>query len=687
VSLVTKATFDSDFAELKEVISSYNAEKTLVVDVETNGKDPYSYNQICGLGVGDHHGTLTQYYPFRHQQGENLDIEHLKEVVAFLNDSVDTFIGFNCKFDFRFLEKEGVDFSDKKLIDVIVMARLIEPAETAEAMFTQMSLTSVGTRHYGIGAVQYDIDTKLELRKKKWDKDYSLSPPTFLGPYCEKDVELTTRLYNDCLKKIIKSKQTNLYEMQCDLTKVLFNTERRGIAVDEQYAEEAQQKVLKRLDEVEQQILNMSGRIKWRADIPSTSVEHDLEKEFNILSYQQVGKVFNSMGIESPTKTATGADSWDEATLININHPIAGLLRQYRTLRKLNSTYIKPYLNSEIMRTVFCNWGTSTGRLSSRNPNLQNIPRNHFKMEGVSLTDEEAENLYLKIKSLFASKGISIPDSISKEVLETWSFVGDESYDDSDDNQIAIRRLFISRPDYQLISFDYSQMEVRVFLSYFLNEVTEAMLKKQDVDFHTEAAKLAFGITEDDKRFKEFRQMAKAITFVTIYGIGNKKLAEQLGVSPTEAGAYKRQYFSAMKGSKKFFTDATKKIEQWGFVKNRYGRVYKLPKAVAYKAVNYLVQGTSADILSERMIEIDKYLADKQSNILLQVHDEIICEIHNSELDTIPFVIKSLLETNSLDIPLVVDMEICSPSWASKKDFTIPTEYMEEDDYLEYLDK
>jgi len=115
--------------------------------------------------------------------------------------------------------------------------------------------------------------------------------------------------------------------------------------------------------------------------------------------------------------------------------------------------------------------------------------------------------------------------------------------------------------------------------------------------------------------------------------------------------------------------------------------VYKLPKAVAYKAVNYLVQGTSADILSERMIEIDKYLADKQSNILLQVHDEIICEIHNSELDTIPFVIKSLLETNSLDIPLVVDMEICSPSWASKKDFDIPTEYMEEDDYLEYLDK
>ena len=98
-------------------------------------------------------------------------------------------------------------------------------------------------------------------------------------------------------------------------------------------------------------------------------------------------------------------------------------------------------------------------------------------------------------------------------------------------------------PYYSLIGFDYSQMEVRVFLSYFRNEVIDDLLNKNDVDFHGEAAKLAFNVQESDSQYKFYRQMAKAITFGTIYGIGNKKLAEQLGVSPTEAGAYKRQYF------------------------------------------------------------------------------------------------------------------------------------------------
>ena len=121
-------------------------------------------------------------------------------------------------------------------------------------------------------------------------------------------------------------------------------------------------------------------------------------------------------------------------------------------------------------------------------------------------------------------------------------------------------------------------------------------------------------------------------------------------------------------------------VEERGWIKNRYNRRYKIDPKVAYKGVNYLVQGTSADILSERMIEIADFLKDKKTNMLLQVHDEIICEIHDSELETIPFKIKDLLETNSLDIPLMVDMEICTTSWATKKDFKLPTL----DDYIDW---
>ena len=252
--------------------------------------------------------------------------------------------------------------------------------------------------------------------------------------------------------------------------------------------------------------------------------------------------------------------------------------------------------------------------------------------------------------------------------------------------------MFVSRPKFSLVSFDYSQMEVRVFLSYFRNEVTNALLNQQDVDFHTEAAKLAFNVTEEDDGFKDFRQMAKAITFGTIYGIGNKKLAEQLNTTPKAAGRYKKRYFKGLKGSKEFFDKAIDTVTQRGWIKNKYGRKYELPALIAYKAINYLVQGTSADILSERMIEIDKYLRDKKSNILLQVHDEIICEIHDSEIETTPFIIKDLLEENSLDIQLTVDMETCSPSWATKKNFRLPTledciDWTEKkSDFTDYID-
>ena len=120
-----------------------------------------------------------------------------------------------------------------------------------------------------------------------------------------------------------------------------------------------------------------------------------------------------------------------------------------------------------------------------------------------------------------------------------------------------------------------------------------------------------------------------------------------------------------------------------GWIKNRFGRLYVVPKELAYKGVNYLVQGTSADILSERMIEVHKYLQDKKSAILVQVHDEIICEIHNTELNDVTPQIQKLLQENSLGIPLEVDVEICSPSWATKKDFT-PTSndlpYIEEEE-------
>ena len=621
------------------------------VDVETNGLDPYGKNQVCGLGIcgSDGEFAFNHYFPFRHQQGENLSEEARQEVIGWLNDIPSTLIGYNLKFDLHFLVNEGLIIGEKELIDVIVMVRLTEHTEVRD-----LGLTDTIKRTYGEEAASYDINTKKYLRENKWNKDFSMSPPDMLGPYCQQDVYWTHKLYRERLEQIKQSDQEAVFKVQCDLTKVLFEMERRGVVIDSDYANNVSQKLANRKEEVVQNIYSQVGH------------------EFNISSTQQLGEIFTEMGISSPVKTPKDKESWSEVALVQIDNELAGLVRQHRSLEKLQSTYINPYIETDSLHTSFCNWGTLTGRLSSREPNLQNIPRTHFKLSDRSLTDEEREIVRGRITAIVASKskGELSDITLSNPVLDTWGFVGDESFDESDIDQVAVRRLFIPRPGYTLVSFDYSQMEVRVFLSYLHNTEMDELLTRDDVDFHSESAKIAFGITEDHAEFKFYRQMAKNITFGILYGLGNKRLAQQLSTTTEQAKAYKQQYFNNIHGSRSFINRVIATVEQRGWIKNRYGRIYKIANSLGYKGVNYLVQGTSADILNERMIYVHEYLKDKKSNILLQVHDEIICEIHDDEIRELPPQIQLILEANSLDIPLKVDMEVCQGSWATKIDWS-----------------
>ena len=637
----------------EEVLPVIISSPRCAIDVETNGLDAFGKNQLCGVGIATSVED-TYYFPFRHQQGQNLPFKYLKKLLTSVSSSTEELLGYNLKFDLRFLENDGLVVDDiPKLVDVIVMVRLTEPSTVND-----LSLTGTLKRSYGESAASYDIDTKKIIRSNKW-KDYSMAPPEILGPYCEKDVEWTYRLFEDRYDRIVRSRQESIYELQCKLTRVLYAMECRGITIDNKYATKAGKRVDERMVQVEQEIYELVG------------------KEFSIQSTKQVGEIFNDMGIHSPVQTPGGKESWSEAALISINHKLAGLIRQYRSLGKLKSTYIDPYIDMETMHTSFCNWGALTGRLSSRSPNLQNIPRNHVKLTYENLSEEEREEVKQRIESTMSAKGLTSIGDLDDSVLDTWGFIGDKSFSEDDDTQVSIRRIFVPRPDYTLIAFDYSQMEVRVFLDYLNNDEIKKLLHSSDVDFHAESAKLAFHVDESAPDFAEKRQLAKNITFGTIYGIGVNRLSIQLNTSLFEARKYKRNYFEGLKGSKEFIDGVMAKIEDKGETRNKYGRVYKIPADYSYKGVNYLVQGTAADILNERMLEIHEYLKDKKSNILLQVHDEIICEIHEQELSWLPLEIKQLMQENSLNIPLVVDMEECSPSWATKRDFGTKEEKIE----------
>ena len=654
--LVTPDTYESVLTDLEQYT-------TWVVDVETNGLEWHGKNQICGIGVAVETGD-TYYFPFRHYpslEAVNLHPPQLFQLMEAMNKR-STLIGYNIKFDLHFLENEGLVVADKELIDVIVLVRLTEPADVRE-----FSLTATIKRSYGEEAAEYDISTKKILRKNKWHKDFSQAPPTILGPYCEKDVEYTWKLYLDRIKELTRTKQTKIFDLEKELTHVLYTMEKRGLPVDSAYALESANKILQRQEQVKNRIFKTVGR------------------EFLLTSPAQVGEAFESLGVQSSVRTSKGNASWGEEALAQINHPVAGYIRQYRTLDKLRATYLEPYFDKDLVHTTFCNWGTLTGRLSSRDPNLQNLPRTHFRLSDDPLTAEERESVRGRISAAVAAKGGSFNEVLTDDVIDTWGFIGDESYNEEEESQISIRRLFVPRPNYTLVGFDYSQMEVRVFLDYFRNPEIEKLLKKEDVDFHGEAATLAFGVKEGDEEYKYYRQMAKAITFGTIYGIGARKLGVQLGIPMQQATEYKRRYFEGLQGSRQFFEKVVRVVSSRGWIKNRYGRLYIVPKDLAYKGVNYLVQGTSADILSERMIEVNKYLSDKKSNILVQVHDEIICEIHNDELQEITPKVQDLLQENSLGIPLEVDVEVCSPSWATKKDFAL-TELPEPVTISDYID-
>ena len=637
--IVTSETFESTLQSLPNT-------PEFIIDVETNGLDPYNMNQLCGIGLTNMSGDDTFYFPFRHQSEEpNLSQANLDSLVAYINTNCKTLIGYNVKFDAKFLENEGVDINSMKLVDVLVMVRMTEPTT-----INQLSLTDTINRTYGDEAGQYDIDTKQVLRKNKWTKDFSLAPPSILGPYCIKDVEWTRKVYTDRLVKLDETKQSELFEFQCELTKALYDMEKRGVPINNQYAKVAHEKMIKRISDLKTEIHNSAGQ------------------EFNISSPKQIGEIFNGMGVHSPARTGTGAEAWNEAVLVQLNNPLAGMIRQYRTLVKYSSTYIEPYLEMPVLHTNFCNWGTVTGRLSSRNPNLQNIPRDVVYVDDRELTESDKVDIKDRVAALISSKGGNSRTELTDDVIKTWSFLGGDKFNQYDPKQVAIRHLFVPRPGYKMVAYDYSQMEVRVFMYYVNNEEMNELMKQENVDFHGEAAKIAFNIEESDPQFKFFRQLAKSITFGVIYGIGRDKLSMQLNTTPVEAANYKTTYLNNMKGSKRFFDAVVRTIKTRGTVRSRYNRIYKVPADFAYRGVNYLIQGTSADIMSERMVEVHKYLQNKKSNLLLQVHDEIICEIHEDEFDEVADKVKELMIANTLNIPLEVDMEICDPSWAIKKD-------------------
>ena len=425
--------------------------------------------------------------------------------------------------------------------------------------------------------------------------------------YSAEDADVTLRLWQVLKPRLAAEKMTTVYEtLERKLVEVLARMERRGISVDRQ--------ILSRLSgEFAQDMARLESAI------------HELAGEkFNLGSPKQLGDIlFGKMGLPGAKKTATGAWSTSASVLDDLaeqGNELAARILEWRSVAKLKSTYsdaLPEYVNPRTHRvhTSYSLAATTTGRLSSSEPNLQNIP----------------------VRNEAGRK---------------------------------IRTAFIAIPGHQLISADYSQIELRI-----LAHVAEIPQLRQafadGLDIHAMTASEMFGVPVEGMP-SDVRRRAKAINFGIIYGISAFGLANQLGISREEAGAYIRKYFERFPGIKDYMEATKKTARAQGFVTTIFGRKCHYPRINSPNpserafneraAINAPIQGSAADIIRRAMVRMDQALAEAKlgAQMLLQVHDELVFEVPDGEVEATIAVARAVMEHAAdpalvLRVPLRVD--------------------------------
>ncbi|PJE51165.1 MAG: DNA polymerase I [Candidatus Yanofskybacteria bacterium CG10_big_fil_rev_8_21_14_0_10_36_16] len=412
--------------------------------------------------------------------------------------------------------------------------------------------------------------------------------------------------------KIDSQKLNKVFEdIEMPLVRVLAEMELNGIKIDTKILSELLAKATKELSILEKKIHKLVG------------------VEFNINSPQQLGEVlFDKLEIKGRVRKTTGgakSTAAPELEKIRGEHPAIDFILQYRELQKLKSTYIEPFptlINQETGRlhTTYNQMGTATGRLSSQDPNLQNIP----------------------IRTELGRK---------------------------------FRKAFVAEKGFKLVSFDYSQVELRIVAHLAGDEKLIKAFKRGD-DIHKITAAEIFGV-ESEKVNSEMRRQAKVLNFGILYGMGPVGFMRASGVDRARAREFIDRYFEEFSGIAKYIEETKAKAKQDGYVETLFGRrrsmqdIYStMPQVRAYAermAVNMPVQGTAADIMKLAMIEVYNYLnknnLKQDALMLLQVHDELVIEIKDSLIDELSPKIKNVMESvHKFDVPLIVDVEFGS-SW------------------------
>ncbi|RXJ84681.1 DNA polymerase I [Arcobacter cloacae] len=580
---------------LSLVINTIPRDSIISFDTETTDID-VTKAKIVGFSFAFEENKA-YYVPISHSYlgvGNQISMEAARQAIIQLNRY--KLVLQNFKYDYQII-KHNFDIELKLYADTMILSWLLNTNE-------KVGLDYQIDKHFRHKMISFS-----DVVKK--GENFSNVEISKACEYAAEDALMTLKLFNRQLEIFKEKNEEEIlklsFDVEFEFIYVLAEMENNGIKIDVELLKEYKEKSNKYISELTSKIHEISG------------------VEFNINSTKQLGVVlFETLGLTASKKTKTGY-STDEAVLSSLvnEHPVIPLLLKYREAYKLQSTYIEPLLELGLkdednrIHTSFLHTGTATGRLSSKNPNLQNIP------------------------------------------------VGSDSI-------LQIRQAFIPKEGYKLVGVDYSQIELRL-LAHFSQDEALVDAFKNNLDIHYQTAVKIFGA----ELAKEKRNIAKSINFGLLYGMGSKKLGDTLGIPSKEAKIYIDSYFEAFKSVK----DYLKSIEDFaytnGYVKTLLNRkrLFDFDSAnammkAAYlrEAVNTLFQGSAADLIKLSMIKIyKKYKNNNNMRLLLQIHDELIFEVKDEVIEEICDDLKAIMENiYKLNVPLKVSVAIGN-SWQELK--------------------
>ncbi len=566
------------------------------IDTETTGLDPMR-SQLVGISLSVEAGQAC-YIPLGHNTNEDqLDrAEALEALRPWLEDPKAFKLGQNLKFDWHILSNHGITLRGI-VHDTLLQSYVYESHRSHD-------MDSLAQRHLGVKTITFEEVCGKGASQIGFDQ-VDIATAT---QYAAEDADITLRLHQH-LWPVIEADEHLRYvyqEIEIPTMLVLARMERNGILIDSIKLAQQGQVIGMRLLELEKEIHTLAGQ------------------PFNIQSPKQIGEIlFQVKNLPIIKKTPGGAPSTDEEVLqkLSENYPLPARILDYRSLAKLQSTYVEklPRMADSKTGRVHTNYAqavAATGRLASNEPNLQNIP----------VRTEEGRK---------------------------------------------IREAFIARPGWQLISADYSQIELRIMAHIAQDaNLLEAFAQGRDIHQATAAEIFAVsleGVTPEQRRY------AKVINFGLIYGMSAFGLASNLGIERSAAQTYIDTYFGRYPGVAKYMSETRVLAKEKGYVDTIFGRRLWLPEinssngmrrqGAERAAINAPMQGTAADLIKLSMIAVQSWLESEnlQTQLLLQVHDELVLEVPPAELDLVKIQLRNLMtHVATLRVPLEVGIGVGS---------------------------